>query len=119
VLCGFQAAGTRGRSLADGASSVRLHGRDIPVRCTVVQLTSMSVHADADDLVGWVDRLSERPDHVYVVHGEPEASEALARRLRRELDLDATVPAQFDEVALGGPVTDVAVERPAPHRPEG
>ena len=119
VLCGFQAAGTRGRSLADGASSVRLHGRDIPVRCTVVQLTSMSVHADADDLVGWVDRLSERPDHVYVVHGEPEASEALARRLRRELDLDATVPAQFDEIALGGPVTDVTVERPAPHRPEG
>ncbi len=100
VLSGFQAAGTRGRSLADGATFVRMHGQDVPVRCTVVQLTSMSVHADSDDLVGWIADLRPPPAHVYVVHGEPPASEALARRLHRELDLDATVPAQFDEVLL-------------------
>ena len=109
ILCGFQAAGTRGRSLADGARKVRMHGRDIPVRCSVTQLTSMSVHADADGLVSWVDKLVERPDHVYIVHGEPSASAALSVRLRSELGLDATVPAQFDEVALDGPASEADV----------
>lgn len=111
VLCGFQAAGTRGRSLADGATEVRMHGRDVPVRCSITQLTSMSVHADADDLVAWVGRLVETPREVYVVHGEPEASAALRRRLETELGLTARVPAQFDVVDLVS-----AVE---PNRPGG
>jgi metallo-beta-lactamase family protein len=119
ILCGFQAAGTRGRALADGAQTIRMHGRDIPVRCSVTQLTSMSVHADADGLVAWVDELPERPDHVYVVHGEPHASAALSARLRTELGLEASVPAQFDEVELDGPARDTEVSRRVSHPPEG
>ena len=119
ILCGFQAAGTRGRSLADGAREIRMHGRDIPVRASVTQLTSMSVHADADALVAWVDRLPERPEHVYVVHGEPEASAALAVRLRAELGVEATVPAQFDEVELDGPAVEARVSRRSLSQREG
>ncbi len=103
ILCGFQAAGTRGRSLQDGADHVRMFGLEVAVRADVVQLDSMSVHADADDLVAWIDRLPTPPEHVHVVHGEPDASRALAQRLQRQLGVDASVPAQFDEVDLGAP----------------
>jgi metallo-beta-lactamase family protein len=81
VLCGFQAAGTRGRLLADGARSVKMLGRYVPVRAEVSVLRSLSVHADADGLVRWIGALPARPDTIFVVHGEPVASEALGARL--------------------------------------
>jgi len=99
VLCGYQAAGTRGRSLADGARTVKLLGRYLPVHAEILTLRSMSVHADADDLVAWIEALPERPRTVFVVHGEPEASEALADRLI-DAGMTAVVPHQFERVRL-------------------
>jgi metallo-beta-lactamase family protein len=81
VLCGFQAAGTRGRLLADGSRSVKMLGRYVPVRAEVTVLRSLSVHADADGLVRWITGLPARPDTIFVVHGEPAASAALGARL--------------------------------------
>jgi metallo-beta-lactamase family protein len=100
VLCGFQAAGTRGRSLADGARHVKMLGRYVPVRAEVAMLRSLSVHADADGLHSWIDALPAPPDTVFVVHGEPEASAALAERLA-DADVNAVVPTQFEVVRLG------------------
>lgn len=100
VLCGFQAAGTRGRSLADGARTVKMLGRYVPVRAEVTVLRSLSVHADADGLQEWITTLPERPGTVYVVHGEPDASNALAVRLV-DADINAVVPSQFEIVQLG------------------
>jgi metallo-beta-lactamase family protein len=99
VLCGFQAAGTRGRSLADGARSVKMLGHYVPVRAEIHQLRSLSVHADADGLQRWVTTLPEPPDTVFVVHGEPDASEALADRLVAA-DVNAIVPTRFEVVQL-------------------
>lgn len=99
VLCGFQAAGTRGRSLADGARNVKMLGRYVPVRAEVTVLRSLSVHADADGLHDWVVGLPAAPDAVFIVHGEPEASEALAVRLV-ESDVNAVIPARFELVRL-------------------
>lgn len=99
VLCGFQAAGTRGRSLADGARNVKMLGRYVPVRATVTVLRSLSVHADADGLQEWITTLPERPRTVYIVHGEPDASNALAVRLV-DADINAVVPSQFEIVQL-------------------
>ena len=99
VLCGFQAAGTRGRTLADGARSVKMLGRYVPVRADVSMLRSLSVHADADELHGWTSALPEQPDTVFVVHGEPQASAALAARLVDD-GLNAVVPTQFEVVRL-------------------
>jgi metallo-beta-lactamase family protein len=99
VLCGFQAAGTRGRSLADGAHSIKMLGRYVPVRAEVDVLRSLSVHADADGLHAWIDSLPDRPDTVFVVHGEPAASAALAERLVDD-DVNAVVPTQFEVVTL-------------------
>jgi metallo-beta-lactamase family protein len=99
VLCGFQAAGTRGRSLADGAHSVKMLGRYVPVRAEIMMLRSLSVHADADGLTAWIRSLPRRPETIFVVHGEEGASERFADRLV-EGGENAVVPHQFETVQL-------------------
>ncbi|HET8614556.1 MAG TPA: MBL fold metallo-hydrolase [Actinomycetales bacterium] len=100
VLTGYQAIGTRGRALVDGARQIKVHGRYVPVRAEVVMDDEFSVHADADDVVAWLRRLPEPPSTVYVVHGEREASRALAERVRDELDWCAVVPELGEVVRL-------------------
>jgi metallo-beta-lactamase family protein len=95
AVVGFQAPGTRGFDLAHGARQVKALGRYVPIRCDVEVFEGMSVHADADELVGWLggaDRDAPAPDVCYVVHGEAAASEALAARLHDELGWLAVVP---------------------------
>ena len=99
VLCGFQAAGTRGRSLVDGAHSVKMLGRYVPVRAEIMVLRSLSVHADADGLTAWIRSLPDRPQTVFVVHGEEGASERFADRLVEGGD-NAVVPHLFETVRL-------------------
>ena len=99
VLCGFQASGTRGRRLADGDTSIKMLGRYVPVRAEIDILRSLSVHADADGLAGWIEALPEAPRTVFVVHGEPEASSALADRLVAD-GHHAVVPRPFERVRL-------------------
>jgi metallo-beta-lactamase family protein len=100
VLTGYQAEGTRGRQLLDGARHLKLYGRYLPVRAEVVRVPDFSVHADADELVAWVASAERRPRTVYVVHGEPPAGAALARRLESELGVCAIVPREGERVLL-------------------
>lgn len=100
VLTGYQAVGTRGRQLLDGAREVKMHGRYVPVRAEVVDVPTFSVHADADEILAWLGRAPEPPEVVYVVHGEPSASEALARRVREDLGWRAVVPRLDERVRL-------------------
>lgn len=97
VLTGYQAAGTRGRSLAEGAGRIKLFGRYTPVAARVVSDAEFSVHADADDLIAWLADLAEEPETVYIVHGEQRSSQALQERIEQELGWTAVVPA-MDEV---------------------
>jgi metallo-beta-lactamase family protein len=92
ILTGYQAPGTRGATLANGSGVVRIHGQDVEVQAEVVQLQSSSAHADASQLVDWLRHMKNKPDQVYVVHGEPEASDALRQRIERDLKLRAVVP---------------------------
>lgn len=102
VLVGFQAPGTRGADLAAGAHQLKALGRYVPVRCRVEVFQGMSVHADADELVGWLAGGPDlpAPDVCYVVHGERAASRALADRLRAELGWLAVVPVAGEHVRL-------------------
>lgn len=100
VLAGFQAEQTRGRQLAEGARQVKLLGSYVSVRAEVVDLPAFSVHADRDELVGWLRTAEERPDAVYVVHGEPTASEALRQGIEDELGWDAVVPAYQERIRI-------------------
>lgn len=92
ILTGFQAAGTRGATLADGGKFLRLHGQNVPVQAEVVQLRSSSAHADGSQLLKWLGSMSHAPQQVYVVHGEPEAADTLRQRIERELNWRAIVP---------------------------
>jgi metallo-beta-lactamase family protein len=100
VLTGYQALGTRGRQLQDGATQVKIHGRYVPVRAEVVDVPDFSVHADAAALVDWLSGAPEPPQVVYVVHGEPDSAAALARRIREELEWFAVVPRFGERVRL-------------------
>lgn len=100
VLTGYQAVGTRGRDLLEGARHVKMHGRYVPVRAEIVQIPDFSVHADADELTAWVGSAPTLPRTVYVVHGEPHAAAALARRLEDELGVCAVVPRLGERVRL-------------------
>jgi metallo-beta-lactamase family protein len=100
LLVGFQAVGTRGRSLLEGATQLKMHGRYVPVRAEVVSVGGFSVHADGDDLLAWLASEPEPPEVVYVVHGEPDGSAALADRIRDELGWLAVVPTDGEVVRL-------------------
>ena len=100
LLAGFQAAGTRGAALAQGASTVRIHGENVPVRAEIGQLQSASSHADSDELLLWMKQLPSKPRQVFITHGEAAASEALRVRVERELGWSAKVPEQGDAARL-------------------
>lgn len=100
LLAGFQAAGTRGRSLQDGAKELKIHGTWIPVNAEVAHLDMLSAHADADELMRWLSGFPHPPRKVFIVHGEPEASEGLRVRIGRELGWVSVVPRLDQEFSL-------------------
>jgi len=91
-LVGYQAEGTRGRALADGAPTLRMHGHDVPVRARTAVLHGFSGHADADELSRWVATSDRVPSGIFVTHGEPKAAAALAERLGKETRAWTKVP---------------------------
>ena len=84
LFVGYQAEGTRGRDLVDGARQVKLVGRIVPVAARVEKIDSMSAHADAGEILRWLSGFSRAPKMTYLVHGEPVALEALAARITTE-----------------------------------
>ena len=100
ALVGFQAEGTRGRRLLDGERSLKMFGRYLPVRAEIVDVTAMSSHADAGELVDWASSAPEPFETIFVVHGEPHASAALQRRLEDELSSAAVVPKHLERVTI-------------------
>jgi metallo-beta-lactamase family protein len=93
IIVGFQAQGTTGRKLVDGAKMVTLFGEKVAVRAKVFTIGGFSAHADQQDLLKWAGHFAatSRP-RVFVIHGEPQSSEALADAIRRQLGLDVYVP---------------------------
>ena len=102
LLVGFQAVGTRGRSLKDGAKYLRMHGRDIPVRAHIASLDGLSAHADQSEILRWLDGFRKPPRKVYLVHGEPTAAETLAAKLHETKGWDAEVARDGQTVSLLG-----------------
>jgi metallo-beta-lactamase family protein len=93
LIIGFQAAGTLGRRLVDGARAVRLFNDSVPVNASVHTIGGLSAHAGQDGLMGWLEGARRKPKMTYVVHGEPEAAHALSARIARQLRWSTTVAA--------------------------
>jgi metallo-beta-lactamase family protein len=85
LFSGYQAVGTRGRSLKDGAHAVRIHGQEVPVRARIASLESMSAHADASEMLRWLSQFKHPPALTCLVHGEPAPMDVLRARIEREL----------------------------------
>lgn len=91
LLPGFQAAGTRGRALADGEHEIKFFGKFHEVKAEVFQIESLSAHADQRDIIDWLSGFRSRPSKVLLNHGEPQASNALRVKLQDTLGLDVEV----------------------------
>jgi metallo-beta-lactamase family protein len=100
LFVGFQAQGTLGRRIRDGAEEVRIFGEPYHVRAEVVALDGFSAHADQSELVSWVSRLDPTPRRIFLVHGELEPAEVLAGRLRERVGAEVFVPEKGQEFDL-------------------
>ncbi|HQZ38888.1 MAG TPA: MBL fold metallo-hydrolase [Vicinamibacterales bacterium] len=98
LFVGFQAAGTRGRDLIEGAHRVKMYGQFIPVQARIDKLNAMSAHADAGEVIRWLRTFPRAPGITYLVHGEPPAQEALKARIERELGWKVHIPAYRERV---------------------
>ncbi len=100
LLAGFQAAGTRGASLAGGAEAIKVHGQYVPVRAEVVTLDGLSAHADYAGILEWLGGFESAPGRTFITHGEPAAADELRRRITESLKWDCSVPDYMDRVEL-------------------
>jgi metallo-beta-lactamase family protein len=99
VIVGYQAEGTTGRKIVDGARHVKIFREDVSVRAKVFTIGGFSAHADKEDLLDWVSHFESRP-RVFVVHGEITASEALAQEIRRRFGLTVHAPKFKERIVL-------------------
>jgi len=92
IFVGYQAQGTKGRRLVEGEPEVKIHGEWIPVNAHVTQITGLSAHADAGELMIWLSRRQRDPEKVVLIHGEYESQQALAKRLNDEFGWQPVIP---------------------------
>src|SRR5690606_17094851 len=100
LLVGFQAAGTRGRSLLEGAPTIRILGQDVPVKAEVASIRGLSAHGDSDDIVRWLGTANRPPKCTFLIHGEEDGLAAMAARVGGELGWKWKVAAYLEEVPL-------------------
>ena len=102
LFAGYQAAGTRGAQMVAGAREVKIHGEWVPVRCRVEQLDGLSAHADYEEILAWLATLPAPPKRAFIVHGEPQAADALRVHIRDRFGWECTIPKHRDTFELEG-----------------
>ena len=100
LLVGYQAEGTRGRSLRSGVPEIKLFGRYHPVIASVREITSLSAHADQREMIEWISRFRKLPEKIFLVHGEPAVRDAFRIKILDEFGIASQMPLQNDEFAL-------------------
>ena len=100
MFVGYQADGTLGRQIVDGASEVRILGNMYPVRARIVKIHGFSSHADKEELLSWLKEIKTPPREVFVVHGEPESAKSFGDYIREQTGWHVSVPAYQEKVTL-------------------
>ncbi len=100
VVTGFQAAGTRGRAILDGAKAVKIHGMPVAIHAEVEFMDSLSAHADYNDIMRWLGGFSEPPKTTFLVHGEPKSSQALKEHIEKTLGWNVVIPKYLEKFEL-------------------
>ena len=100
LLVGFQAEGTRGRQLLEGTHELKIFGKYYPVKAKVHHLESLSAHADQSDLLQWASEIKNIPEQVFLIHGEPTASDALRVKVKETYGWNVSIPKLHDVVEV-------------------
>ncbi|NNK75737.1 MAG: MBL fold metallo-hydrolase, partial [Maribacter sp.] len=100
LLVGYQAEGTRGRRLLEGAHELKLFGKYYPVKAKIVHLESLSAHADQSELVHWLKGVENIPEKTFLVHGEPTALDAFRSKITDEFSWNVHIPKLYEQITL-------------------
>jgi len=100
LFVGYQAQGTLGRIIVDGAKDVRIHGRTYRVRAKLARIEGFSAHADRDELLRWLSGMKAPPRRAFVVHGEPDSARHFAGLLHGQMKWKTSVPTYGEEATL-------------------
>ncbi len=100
LLVGYQAEGTRGRQLLEGAHEIKFFGKYYPVKATIKSLKSLSAHADQNELLSWMDTIKNNIEAIYLIHGESTALDTLRVKIRDVYHCRVTIPKLYDTIEL-------------------
>jgi metallo-beta-lactamase family protein len=100
LLAGFQAEGTRGRQLMEGADEIKFFGKYHKVKAKVDMLEGLSAHADRDELLDWISEIQKPPDRLFLTHGEPHSLDALRVKIRNDMGWEPEIPELYDIVDI-------------------
>lgn len=100
LFIGYQAEGTRGRTILEGADTVKIHGQQIPVRAHIEQISGFSAHADYNEILAWLSSFNEAPRKIFIVHGEISQSRALGERIRNTFNWETAIPEYLESFDL-------------------
>ena len=114
LFVGYQAEGTLGRRLVEGAKRVKLFGEDIRVNARIEVLEGFSGHADREGLLSWLEQFKQKPAKVVLVHGETDAMTSLSQEIAGRFGIETAMPAIGGSVTLGEPVSQAAATDPKP-----
>jgi metallo-beta-lactamase family protein len=100
LFVGFQAEGTRGRALVDGANAVKIHGGMVAVNARIRRIDSMSAHADQNEILAWLRTFGTAPEQTFLVHGEPAAQDTLKDKIEQTLGWQVHIPQHAEKVEV-------------------
>ena len=100
IIIGYQAEGTRGRKLLEGAKEIKIYGKYYPVLANILEIESLSAHGDQKDLINWLSDLVDKPTKVFLVHGENLPADELRIKIIEKYDFDCTIPLMGQEIVL-------------------
>ncbi|MEO5970195.1 MAG: MBL fold metallo-hydrolase [Bdellovibrionia bacterium] len=100
LLVGYQATGTRGRLLSEGASELKIHGQYVPIKARVEEITGLSAHADQFEILNWLGKITCAPKTTFIVHGEPQASDTLRVKIKDKLSWNVSIPRYLEKITL-------------------
>ena len=92
LFIGYQAEGTRGRKLLEGDTELKVYGKWIPFKMQVAEIEGLSAHADQNELLDWMNKIKQKPERIFIVHGEKEGAEALKIGIKETFGWDAEIP---------------------------
>jgi len=100
IIVGYQAEGTRGRKLLEGATELKIYGKYYPVQAKILEIEGLSAHGDQNDLLNWLSELKPKPKKVFLVHGENQPADELRIKIQERYGFDCSVPMMGQEFEL-------------------